>query len=184
MKQIFNKIGAVIIVLFISASIVLQPVIAACNPPAGKDCDNAYVSGSNTPNPDYNLTECVNYRLGFCKDNLKNVTNILPERKPDQYLFVVFSILLVIVFVIVVFRIVQSGISIANAKEDSDKRKEGFQKVLNAVIGLIIGFSAYGIAIVVLNISGGKPADTLIDCTIVKANPSDYTQEVQTYCGI
>lgn len=61
----------------------------------------------------------------------------------------VFQVLLGSTIIYVVFRIIISGIMIANAKDDTDKRKEGFQSILSALLGFIIMLSSSGIIIFV-----------------------------------
>jgi uncharacterized protein YacL len=60
------------------------------------------------------------------------------------------QLLLAAMILLVVYRIVVAGIKIANAKEEADKRKEGFKSIANAGIGLVIVLSSYGFSAAIL----------------------------------
>ncbi len=104
----------------------------------------------NTSHPEYGSQECIKVLLGTNEINP-------PYWRPvdiTSWISYGFQFLLGIVVLLVVFRIVMAGIGIANAKEDADKRKEGFKKLLNAVIGLIVAFSALAITRIVTDAMG------------------------------
>lgn len=57
----------------------------------------------------------------------------------------VFNVILYAAILWTVWNVVLAGIKIAGAKEDADKRKEGIQSVINAIIGLVVALLAFGI---------------------------------------
>lgn len=65
----------------------------------------------------------------------------------------------------VVWNIVLAGIKIAGAKEDADKRKEGIQAVINALIGLVVALLAWGVVVIVANTVGGNIREVGTPCT-------------------
>jgi hypothetical protein len=129
--------------------------------------------------PIYNTTECIKVLLGVSEID---TSGLLVKRNPTEFIATIIKVLLAIVMVIVIFRIVLAGISIANAKEDGDKRKEGFQKVVNAMLGLIISLSAFGLTQVVQNAltSNVSDGDLLLDCKSL--DPKVYSAAVIQRC--
>jgi hypothetical protein len=58
-----------------------------------------------------------------------------------------------------------AGMTIANAKDDAEKRTEGFKKLLNAAIGLVVAFSALGITELIKNaFTNKRDQELLIEC--------------------
>jgi hypothetical protein len=82
----------------------------------------------------------------------------------------VFRIILYAALLWTVWNIVLAGLKIAGAKEDADKRKEGIQAVINAVIGLVVALLAFGIVLTVTNtLNAGNVANiTGIPCTGIR----------------
>ncbi len=66
----------------------------------------------------------------------------------------VFQIILYAAILWTVWNVVLAGIKIAGAKEDADKRKEGIQAVINAVIGMVVALLAFGIVSTVAGLLG------------------------------
>lgn len=77
-----------------------------------------------------------------------------------------FRIILYAAVLWTVWNVVLAGIKIAGAKEDADKRKEGIQAVINAVIGLVVALLAFGIVTTVTkNIGASNVEVTSTPCT-------------------
>lgn len=145
--------------LLFSLSVLMAGAVSttqAVTPPASTvGCDDPR-------NPNYASEACVRQQLGL--DQIKSPTFLNPA-DPRSIVTVLFQLILGIVVILVVYRIVVSGMMIANAKEDADKRKDGLKSVMNAVIGLVIAFSAYGITLLVLQAFGVKPDElSFLDC--------------------
>ena len=92
----------------------------------------------------------------------------------------VFRIILYAAVLWTVWNVVLAGIKIAGAKEDADKRKEGIQAVINAVIGLVVALLAFGIVTTVTrNIGASNVEITSTPCTAkntgVPANSPNLT---------
>jgi hypothetical protein len=78
----------------------------------------------------------------------------------------VFRIILYAAVLWTIWNIVLAGIKIAGAKEDADKRKEGIQAVINAVIGLVVALLAFGIVSTVLgSFNANNSLDLSVPCT-------------------
>ena len=119
--------------------------------------DPAYAGESQ-----YQSATCVQQRLGL--DEI-NTEGILIKTHPVTYLVYIFRFFLFIVTCIVVFRNVMAGMTIANAKDDAEKRTEGFKKLLNAAIGLVVAFSALGITELIKNaFTTRRDQQLLIEC--------------------
>lgn len=73
----------------------------------------------------------------------------------------VFRIILYAAVLWTVWNVVLAGLKIAGAKEDADKRKEGIQAVINAVIGLVVALLAFGIVATVTNTLNAGEAGAL-----------------------
>lgn len=69
----------------------------------------------------------------------------------NSIITLVFRIILYAAVLWTVWNVVLAGLKIAGAKEDADKRKEGIQAVINAVIGLVVALLAFGIVATVTN---------------------------------
>jgi len=77
-----------------------------------------------------------------------------------------FRIILYAAVLWTVWNVVLAGIKIAGAKEDADKRKEGIQAVINAIIGLVVALLAFGIVTTVTrNIGASSVEITSTPCT-------------------
>lgn len=98
------------------------------------------------------------------KDGTISVTSIVT---------LVFRIILYAAILWTVWNVVLAGIKIAGAKEDADKRKEGIQAVINAVIGLVVALLAFGIVTTVVNqVGGGAVEVTTTPCTATSSGGS------------
>lgn len=122
--------------------------------------------------PEYYTAACIAERAELNKIDENN--DVLIKRNPVEYLALVFEVFLAIVILVVVFRIVMAGIGIAGAKEDAEKRMEGFKSLLNASIGLIIAISAFVVTVYLAGLLGQDSSTDLIDCnnipTTIPAN--------------
>mgnify|MGYP005849116041 CR=1 FL=1 len=106
------------------------------------------VASAQTTNP-----KCEETALGAafgCSGLLTNGTI-----DPSSIITLVFRIILYAAVLWTVWNVVLAGIKIAGAKEDADKRKEGIQAVINAVIGLVVALLAFGIVTTVTRQIGG-----------------------------
>lgn len=84
----------------------------------------------------------------------------------ESIVTLVFRIVLYAAVLWTVWNVVLAGIKIAGAKEDADKRKEGIQAVINAVIGLVVALLAFGIVTTVTRQIGANPINiTTTPCT-------------------
>jgi hypothetical protein len=117
-------------------------------------------------------SECIKQNLGLEEIETQG---ILIERNPVDLMVIIFQTVLGLAVALVVFRIVMAGMKIANAKEDPDKRNEGLKMLMNAVIGLVVAISAYGITTLVRNTFGGKAEyeKLLVQCQDLEQYASD-----------
>lgn len=84
----------------------------------------------------------------------------------NSIITLVFRIILYAAVLWTVWNVVLAGLKIAGAKEDADKRKEGIQAVINAVIGLVVALLAFGIVATVTNtLNAGNLELTGVPCT-------------------
>jgi hypothetical protein len=125
-------------------------------------CKTYCNDAANSSESSYSSSACVQSRLGL--DEI-NTEGILIKTHPVTYLVYIFRFFLFIVTCVVVFRNVMAGMTIANAKDDAEKRTEGFKKLLNAAIGLVVAFSALGITELIKNaFTNKRDQELLIEC--------------------
>jgi hypothetical protein len=131
----------------------------------------------------YSSVACVNQRLGFDAATLTNASALLIKRNPMSYVIVAFRIVLAVAVLITVFRIVLAGIKVSNSQDDADKRKEGLQTAMYALVGMVLALSALGLTFVVQKVFFGSTfSDQIVDCT----NPqfvASATPAVQKRCA-
>lgn len=165
-----NKLLKLLFTFVILLSFVGVPALAG----GGKPSTNN--PACNDPNSAvYGSQECIRQKLGL---DTVNTDGFFARTNPLDYIILAFQILLAIVILIVVYRIVVAGITIANAKEDADKRKEGFVKMLNAVIGLVVALSSYGIVMAINNAFGVKiDSGVLSQCADLAIQYGDNSQQ-------
>lgn len=118
-------------------------------------------------------TDCFIQKLEL---NQVNTDEIFIKRGPQTYINLAYAFWVVIIVVLVIARIALAGLGIAQSKEDAEKRKENFRKVVNALLGMIVGIGAPGIAFLGLSIIGiDPPEQEYLDCT-------QLTGDLQTEC--
>lgn len=118
---------------------------------------NAFISVSNAQ------TRCEDTALweAFgCSSIISNSENI----NIWSFVQVFFSILLSIAFLVTTFYIVMTGIKIAQAKEDTEKRKKSLQSIISALIGLIIALLASGITGLAASLVGVRVYEVKLPC--------------------
>jgi len=139
---------------------------------AGGDC-------SDRNSSIYNSDACIRQRLGF--QNI-DTNHILVERNPTDLITITFRLLLAIVVIIVVGRLALSGMSVANAKEDSDKRSDAMKKVSNSLVGMIVTLSSLGLTnFLQTNFGGGSDREILKKCEALELD--NYPEEIVQRCN-
>jgi hypothetical protein len=155
-SNMIKKVINLLILAFVLLTINVTPVSAAvAAPPAGGSttCVNPLTTECDNPQSEcYGSRACIKQKLGL--DNIDE--SIFVKANPISAIVVFFQILLAVVIILVVYRIVVAGMTIANAGDDADKRKAGFVKMINAIIGLIVAFSSLGITMLINSAFGIK----------------------------
>jgi len=96
----------------------------------------------------------------------------------------IFRILVVAAILWVVYNMVVAGITIAGAKEDADKRKNGLKSIINACIGLVVCLSSYAITNTVQKQLGTDVDPSIgVPCTGTDANGLTSTGTVDPTDG-
>lgn len=98
----------------------------------------------------------------------------------------VFRIILYAAVLWTVWNVVLAGLKIAGAKEDADKRKEGIQAVINAVIGLVVALLAFGIvATVTSTIGAGNVGQNVgAPCTGKRSDNQAFAAGIRDQAGV
>ncbi len=104
--------------------------------------NNAFTVFANTTPTDTCDINCLRQRLGLVDDQgnstVQDTFGLLEPRDPNDFIILVFQILLYAALIIAVGSIVFAGYKIAGAGDNADERKKGFDKLVWSIVGFVL----------------------------------------------